>query len=171
LSRGNLYIAGTPVSSGANCQTTMCGVLTIFPGANLTSTPVTVPITDGYHNRMVQAQNNQLFIGARTCTDVIASGSTAGRGCLSVINIAANTVYTAAQNGDVTGIQPIDGRTVVYVCEGGAVQIYDTDFDLGTGRQLQVQPARSDGSGQVSITGQAIDVTLADFPNGSLITN
>jgi len=170
LSGGNLYVAGTPVASGTNCQTDLCGVLTVFPGADLTATPVTVAITDGYHNRMVQGPNNQLFIGSRNCTNVPATSSTPGRGCLSVINTAANAAYTAPQNGDVTGIQPIDGRPVVYVCEGGALQIYDTNFDLEAGHQLQVQPTRSDGSGQVGITGQAIDVILADFPNGSLIT-
>jgi hypothetical protein len=173
LSGGNLYVAGTPVSSGANCQTSLCGVLTIFPGANVTASPTTViavNITDGNHNRMVQGPNNQLFIGSRNCTNVIKSDTTPGRGCLSVVNTAANTAYTAPQNGDVTGIQPIDGRPVVYVCEGGALQIYDTNFDLEAGHQLQVQPTRSDGTGQVGITGQAIDVTLADFPNGSLIT-
>jgi hypothetical protein len=170
ISGGNFYIAGSPVSNGANCQTNLCGVLTIFPGADLAATPVTVAITDGYHNRMVQGPNNQLFIGSRTCTNV-ASGTSPGRGCLSVVNTAADTVYTAPQNGDVTGIQPIDGRTVVYVCEGGSLQIYDTDFDLMPGHQVQVQPARSDGSGLVTITGQAVDVILVDFPNGSLITN
>lgn len=173
LSGGNLYVAGTPVSGGGNCQTSLCGVLTIFPGANVSASPTTViavNITDGYHNRMVQGPNNQLFIGSRNCTNVPATSSTPGRGCLSVINTAANTAYTAPQNGDVTGIQPIDGRPVVYVCEGGALQIYDTNFDLEAGHQLQVQPTRSDGSGQVGITGQAIDVILADFPNGSLIT-
>lgn len=167
---GNLYVAGTPVASGANCQTDLCGVLTVFPGADLTAAPVTVAIADGYQNRMVQGPNNQLFIGSRNCTNVIATSTTPGRGCLSVVNTAANTAYTAPQNGDVTGIQPIDGRPVVYVCEGGALQIYDTNFDLDAGHQLQVQPTRSDGSGQVGITGQAIDVILADFPNGSLIT-
>jgi hypothetical protein len=171
LSGGNLYIAGTPVSSGANCQTTLCGVLTIFAGADLTATPTTLAITNGYHNRIVPGPNNQLFIGSRICTNVIATSNSPGRGCLSVVNTGANTVYTAAQNGDVTGIRPIDDRTVVYVCEGGSLQIYDTNFDLASGHQLQVQPTRPDGTGQVAITGQAIDVILADFPSGSVIKN
>ncbi|HKW17916.1 MAG TPA: hypothetical protein VJO35_10440 [Terriglobales bacterium] len=171
LSGGNLYVAGTPDSSGTDCQANLCGVLTIFPGADLTAVPATLAITDGYHNHMVLAPHGQLFIGSRICTDVLATSSTPARGCLSVVNTAVNTVYTAPQNGDVTGIKPIDGRSVVYVCENGALQIYDTELDLGSGHQLQVQPTRSDGTGQVTITGQAIDVVVADFPNGAVIPN
>ena len=158
LANGNLYVAGTPVTSGVDCTASLCGVLTVFPAANLAATPATFAITDGYHTRMVQAQNGQLFIGSRTCTNVIASGSTPGRGCLSVVNTAAGgKVYTSTQNGDVTGIEPIVTRTQVYVCEGGGLQIYDTSTDLGSGGQLQLQAT------QVTITGQAIDVKLADF--------
>jgi hypothetical protein len=157
LDGGNLYVAGTPVASGVNCQTNLCGVLSVFAGANLAAPPSTFAITDGYHNRMVQASNTQLFIGARTCTNVVGSGNTPGRGCLSVFNEAGGKAYTAAQNGDVTGIEPILQRTVVYVCEGGAIQIYDTAADLGAQQQLQLQKT------QVTVTGQAIDVKLADF--------
>jgi len=157
ISGGNLYVAGTPVSSGVDCVANLCGVLTVFPSADLTAAPLTLAITDGYHNRMIVAPNNQLFIGSRTCTDVIAAGSTPGRGCLSVINTGAGTVYTAGQNGDVTGIEPIDGRAVVYVCEGGGIQIYDTASDLGSNHQLQLQTT------QITLTGQAVDVKLADF--------
>jgi hypothetical protein len=166
LNGSTLYVAGTPPSAGnANCQANLCGVLSVLPAANISAAPATFAITDGYHNTMAMAPNNQLFIGSRTCTNVIAAGSTPSRGCLSVFNSSANTVYTAGQNGDVTGIEPITDRTVVYVCEGGALQIYDTDFDLGAGRQLQLQKT------QLTITGQAIDVKMADFPNGSVIPN
>ncbi len=47
--------------------------------------------------------------------------------------------------GDVTGIQPITNRTVVYVVQNGKLQIYDTTTD-----KLQ--------STQVDIIGQAVDV-------------
>jgi hypothetical protein len=154
---GNLYVAGTPPSAGVDCQANLCGVLTVFPSANLTATPSTFAITDGYHDNLVMAPNNQLFIASRTCTNVIAAHSIPGRGCLSVLNTGGGTVYTAAQNGDVTGIQPILNRTVVYVCEGGIFTIYDTALDLGKQRQLLPQEA------QTTIVGQAIDVKLVDF--------
>lgn len=159
LSAGNLYVAGTqfPPPAGMDCNISLCGTLTVFPSANLSITPSTFQITDGYHNNLVMGPNNQLFIGSRTCTNVIAAGSTPGRGCLSVFNTGGNAVYTAAQDGDVTGIQPITHRNVVYVCEGGVLTIYDTALDLGTQRQLQPQKT------QVTLVGQAVDVKLADF--------
>lgn len=159
LSGGNLYVAGTqfPTPAGMDCNTSLCGTLTVFPGANLNATASTFQITDGYHNNLVMAPNNQLFIGSRTCTNVIASDTTPGRGCLSVFNTGGNTIYTAAQSGDVTGIQPILNRMVVYVCEGGVLTIYDTTLDLGTQRRLQPQKT------QVGVVGQAVDVKLVDF--------
>lgn len=164
LNGSMLYVAGTPLATGVDCQANLCGVLTALSTDNLSGTASTFAITDGYHDRMVMGPNNQLFIGSRTCTNVIASSAALARGCLSVLNTADDFVYTAAQNGDVTSILPVDGRPVVYVCEGGGLQIYDTNFDLGNRKALALQAT------QVSITGQAIDVKLADFPNGHLIT-
>jgi hypothetical protein len=103
------------------------------------------------------APNNQLFVGSHTCTNVIATSTTPGRGCLSVLNTGGNAVYTVEQSGDVTGIEPIANRTVVYVCEGGVLTIYDTALDLGNQRRLQPQKT------QVTIVGQVIDVKLVDF--------
>ena len=158
ISGGNLYVAGTPPSAGVDCQANLCGLLTVFPDANLSAAPSTFAITDGYHNNLIMAPNNQLFIASRSCTNVIASGSTLGRGCLSVLNTGGGTVYTAAQNGDVTGIQPISNRTVVYVCEGGAFRIYDTALDLGPQRQLVPQTTT-----EITLVGQPVDVKLVDF--------
>lgn len=158
INGGNLYVAGTPPNSGIDCQANLCGLLTLFPSANLSATSTTFAITDGYHNNLVMAPNNQLFIASRTCTNVIASSTTPGRGCLSVLNTGGGTVYTAAQNGNVTGIQPILNRSVVYVCEGGAFAIYDTALDLGSQRKLTPQTTT-----EITIVGQAIDVKLVDF--------
>jgi hypothetical protein len=158
ISGGNLYVAGTPPNAGVDCQANLCGVLTVFPGSNLTATPATFAITDGYHDNLVMAPNNQLFIASRNCTNVIATSATPGRGCLSVLNTAGGTVYTSSQNGDATGIQPILNRSVVYVCEGGAFAIYDTALDLGSQRKLKPQTTT-----EIAIVGQAIDVKLVDF--------
>jgi hypothetical protein len=128
--------------------------LSVFSVSNLTAAPAMFAIADGYHDHMVMAPGNQLFIGSRTCTNVAGTGSAATRGCLAVF--AGGKVYTAAQNGNVTGIQPVDNRTAVYVCEGGSLQIYDTATDL-SGQQLQPQKT------QISIAGQAIDVKVVDF--------
>ena len=97
--------------------------------------------------------NGQIFIGARTCTNINtpASGSNPGevRGCLSIFNTSSSNVVFPADNGDVTGLQPITNRNVVYAVQQGELRIYDTTTD-----KLQAQ--------QVDILGQAIDVKLVD---------
>jgi hypothetical protein len=97
--------------------------------------------------------NIQLYIGARTCTNinVPASGSSPGevRGCLSILDTGKSSVVIPPATGDVTGIQAISRRSVVYVVQGGALQIYDT-----TTNQLQKT--------QVNIVGQAIAVLQID---------
>ena len=151
LSGGTLYVAGTPPpAAGTDCTANLCGVLTVFSSGSFTSLPTEAPITDGYHNRIAMGTTGQLFIGSHTCTNVIASGSTPARGCLSIYNTGSGKVITPAANGDATGIEPITNRNVVYVCQGGKVTIYDTTTD---------QPQTT----QVNVIGQAIDVTLADF--------
>ncbi len=157
LSGGNLYIAGTPPPQERIARPTFAECCPYFRARNVAASPSTFAITDGYHDNLVMAQNNQLFIASRNCTNVVAAGSTLGRGCLSVMNTGGGTIYTAAQNGDVTGIQPISSRTVVYVCEGGVFTIYDTALDLSDHRQLTPQIT------QVTIVGQAVDVKQVDF--------
>ena len=75
----------------------------------------TATITDGYHNQMQMGANNQLFIGARTCTNINipANGSNPGevRGCLSILDTSKSSVVVPPAIGDVTGIQPISRRS------------------------------------------------------------
>ncbi len=162
LSGSTLYVAGTPPppAAGANTCTgsttvaTSCGRLDVVDLTSMTVTGSAI-ITDGYHNRMEMGANGQLFIGAaRTCTNINipASGSNPAevRGCLSIFNTTKANVVIPPDNGDVTGIQPITNRGVVYVCENGELRIYDTTTD-----KLQ--------SKQIDIIGQAIDVKLVDF--------
>lgn len=133
LNGSTLYVAGTS-STG--------GMLTLISVASNTVTNAgAIAISDGYHNRMAVGSNGKLFIGARTCSG----------GCLSIFNIATGSVDMPKISGDVTGIQPITGRSVVYVCQNGALNIYDTVSD-----SLQTT--------QVDIVGQAMDVELVDSP-------
>jgi hypothetical protein len=155
LQGSNLYVAGSPPlgdCTAANPATaaTACGRLTTIDRASQTaSAPVT--ITDGYHDHMQMGANGQLFIGSRNCTNINVSGGEV-RGCLAIFNTVSGAVVIPPDNGSVTGIEPIPNRTVVYVCEGGALRIYDTITD-----KLQVNPA------QPSVVGQAVDVKVVDF--------
>jgi hypothetical protein len=158
-----MYLAGTPVpasscTDGQTTAATTCGLLTVV---DLTSMTVTnsadIVITDGYHNHMALGANGQLFIGARTCTEITAVNTgDEVRGCLSIYN--TNTQTGAAvppvippANGDVTGIQPIAQRAVVYVVQDGSLGIYDTRTDKLQTTQI------------TTLIGQFVDVKTVDF--------
>jgi len=156
LLNNTLYVAGT--KPGATCAAsstptlaTACGEVSTIDLGTMTVTS-TATITDGYHQQIQMGANNQLYIGARTCTNinVPASGSPGEvRGCLSILDTGKSSVVIPPAIGDVTGIQPISRRSVVYVVQGGELQIYDT-----TTNQLQ--------KNQVNIVGQAIGVLQVD---------
>jgi len=158
LSGNTLYVAGTKpganTCAGSSSPTlaTTCGEVSVVDLVSGTVSS-TATITDGYHSRMEMGANNQLFIGARTCTNinVAGSGSTPGevRGCLSIFDTAKAMVVIPPKIGDVTGIQPISRRSVVYVVLNGNLNIFDTTSD-----KLQTT--------QVDIIGQAVDVKQID---------
>ncbi len=133
---GKLYISGTDpavdpnTGAAANIGRLNVVDLTAQALANPGSGPI--PIGNGFHTLMSVGSNNKLFIGAQTCST----------GCLSIVDISANTSVESPSRQGVTGIAPIAGRNVAYVSEDGALHIYDTT----TSQQ-------SAHSGQVNITG------------------
>jgi hypothetical protein len=173
LAGSTLYVAGT--QPPATPQTNTCAGSATATLANrcgelsVISLPASGPgvitgsaiITDGYHNRMEVSANGQLFIGSQTCTNINAqtpnNTNNEVRGCLSIFNTGNPSVIVPPQNGDATGIAPITGRNGVYVCQGGAFQIYDTTTD-----QLQTDQLTTTTGVATSIVGQALDVKLVD---------
>jgi hypothetical protein len=155
LNGSTLYVAGTPPGTACPSGTaaTTCGTLDVVDLGSMTVTNATpIPITDGYHHRMEISNNGQLFIGATTCSNI--NNASEVRGCLSIFNTSNSAVVIPPDNGDVTGLQPITNRDVVYLCEGGFFRIYDTTTD-----KLQVPPA---GQSSIVIVGDAVDVKLVD---------
>lgn len=155
LSGSTLYIAGsapgTPCPSGT--LATSCGTLSIVDTGSMTVTSST-SITDGYHNLMSLTPDGQLFIGANNCTNINAQNGSSKevRGCLAVFDTTKSAVVIPPENGNVTGLQPISGRSVIYVCQGGGLFVYDTPSD-----QLAAT--------QPNFVGNATDVLLVDLPN------
>lgn len=151
-----IYVAGTPPGTpcGSGTQAQSCGTIDVVDLVSKTATPAPNPISDGYHSVMQLGANGQLFIGAHTCTNLTSSNNSQGevRGCLSVLDTKSLNVTVPPSSGDVTSILPIAGRNVVYVCQNGKLQIYDTSTD-----QLQTT--------QVTIVGQAYDMELVDPPS------
>lgn len=173
-----MYLAGTPYTNGVPSQpctgettaATTCGLLTIFDLTSMTYQPPIV-ITDGYHNRIAMAANGQLFIGARTCTEIVPPQPPPPgaeiRGCLSLYNSLSTAVGSVPgfgvlippENGDATGIQPIGDRTVVYVIQGGSLLIYDITIDA-----LEYNPNDPTNPGEIfGLVGDFIDVKTVDF--------
>jgi hypothetical protein len=171
VDNSTMYLAGTPLPNpnpqpctGETTQSSSCGLLTVFDLSTMTvinTSPIIV--TDGYHNHMSLGANGQLFIGARTCTEITPPvpppQGAETRGCLSIYNTLTGAVVIPPANGDVTGIEPIAKRTVVYVIQGGALNIYDTATDA-----LEVNPHDPNHPGQITnLIGQFVDVKTVDF--------
>ena len=158
-----MYLAGTPYANGGPSQpctgeqtaATTCGLLTVFDLSSMTVTTSGIVITDGYHNRIALGANGQLFIGARSCTEIVPAQpppqGAETRGCLSIYSTTTGTVVIPPANGDVTGIEPIATRTVVYVIQGGMLGIYDTTTD-----ELQFIQIKN-------LVGRFVDVKTVDF--------
>jgi hypothetical protein len=131
---GNLYVAGTAAGGGK---------LDVVNAGSLTVSKSGVAISDGTHTLMALGASGKLFVGSRACTNAV-------QGCLSIFDTAAGSaVISAAGGGDVTGIEPVSERNVVYVIEGGELVIYDTT----TGKPQTTQ---------IDIVGKALDVRVVD---------
>jgi hypothetical protein len=153
LNGSTLYVAGSPLGfgcAGASPATTAtsCGTLQIIDTGTLTA-GAPIIITDGSHDHMELGSNNQLFIGARSCTNVSTTAET--RGCLTIFDTAASKVVVPPVNFDVTGIAPISNRTIVYVVQGGELKIYNTSTS---------PPALTPT--QIDVVGKAVDVKYVD---------
>jgi hypothetical protein len=171
LEGNTLYVAGSPaLAADASCASATpatsaatCGRLTVID-LGFNSTPTTVAIADGYHDRIDMGANGKLFIGSRGCTNINVSGGEV-RGCLTIVNassanISASSIIVPPVNGDVTAIEPIPNRNVVYICVGGTLLIYDTTTDKLATCGVNVNCSTWT---QPSIVGQAIDVKMIDF--------
>ena len=124
LNGTTLYVAGSPVPPGT---TSTYDAVDVSSMTRLTAN--SVPIGDGYHSVMA-LNNNKLYIGANTCANVTS-------GCLSVVNVTNNTPDPPfPPNGAVTGLLSVPNRNVMYVIQGGYLNIYGTDTDTLQGTQL-----------------------------------
>jgi hypothetical protein len=155
LNGSNLFVAGTPTTFPAiPCPLSHCGTLNVINTGSLTAS-APVAITDGLHQKMAFV-NNRVYVGASSCTVDPGTAPNTVRGCLSIFNTSTSGVVfpqqsSFRQNFDVTGLQPISNRNVIYVVEGGELDFFDTTTD-----------AVAPGITQVDIVGKAIDVVQID---------
>jgi hypothetical protein len=157
LNGTTLYVAGSAVTTigpGAACPLSRCGALTAINTTALTA-GTAVPITDGDHEKMAFA-NNRLYVGASGCTVDPGAAANTVRGCLTIFNTSTpGTKFpeesSFRQDFNVTGLQPISGRNIIYIVQGGELDIFDTNSD-----------ALATGVTQLDIVGKAADVVLID---------
>lgn len=151
----SLFVAGTPPASAF-------GTLQVIDTGSLALVGAPSQITDGIHLQMALASDNRLYIGAKACTPGPLNSANQVAGCLSIANISsppgasglpiARPVESAfRQNLDVTGFQQISGRNIMYVVQGGELDIFDTTLD-----------APSPTITQIDIVGVAFDVLQID---------
>jgi hypothetical protein len=165
INNQTMYVAGTPTAGNNDCAgvttaATTCGRLSIVDLPSMTVTGPGSPqnvIADGFHTQMTLGSNGQLFVGSTNCTNIEPPPSpTTGeqRGCLNIYDTAHNATLNPPDNGDVTGLQPITSRNIVYVVEGGQFRVYDTTTD-----KIFVEPSGI----TLDVFGNAVDVKLIDF--------
>jgi hypothetical protein len=127
LDGGNLFVAGTP-SPGA----TDGGQVTKLNPSTLAIVK-SAPIPPGIHDTMT-AQAGKIFVGSRNCIDP------GNQGCLAIWDGAGSsaTIAGTVTDGDVTGMQAISNRSVVYVIVGGELRIYDANTSAPQSQQLDI---------------------------------
>ena len=114
------FVAGSP-ATGLNAGT----VQTVNIATDAVGAPVS--IADGRHNLMALTANS-LFIGATGCTLGAVNAQNLRQGCLTVFDTAALKatpvlIPAGRANGDVTGMAALSNRGVVYVVQGGVLDI------------------------------------------------
>jgi len=141
-------------------QTLFAGNLTVvnLPTGSATAMTASAPISisdgaPGAVSRMIQADDNTLWIGMTKCINGVRAATGLPYGCLTMVNISTPSTPTATllpYIGDATGIAGVTGLHKVYTAEGGQVYIYSTVDGSAKDNQY------------VTVTGTAYDVAYMD---------
>ena len=157
LDGSNLYVAGTVPQATAGSLTVLAA-----SGSTVSVSKPAINIGLGFHTKMIKGADNTLFIGATGCPNVVVANpdpqnGVVGGGCLTIYNTSsADAVITNAASGFVTGMAAIPRRSVVYVTEGGELDIYDT-------QTRALQNSHCPGFACfIDIVGKAQDVVVVD---------
>jgi hypothetical protein len=152
IDSSTMYVVGQkpqPVSG----ETLYAGNLTVV---NLTgmSAGSSIAISDGVPggpSRMVEGDNNTLWIAMTKCNNGVRAATGQPYGCLTMFNTSTDTVTMLEPYlGDATGVTAVTGLNKIYVAEGGQVYIYTTTDGIALDNQY------------VTVTGTAYDVAYMD---------
>jgi hypothetical protein len=112
-----------------------------------------VSISDGAPgavSRMIEGDDNTLWIGMTKCTNGERYNNSLSYGCLTMVNTSTNAVTLLPYIGDATGIAAVTGLHKIYTAEGGQIYIYSTVNGSALDNQY------------VTVTGTAYDVAYMD---------
>ncbi len=136
------------------------GFLTVLNLTNNTVVPSTgsspnpVSISDGMPgavSRMIQADDNTLWIGMTKCNQGERFYNSQPYGCLTMYNTSTSKVVLLEPYiGDATGIAAVTGLHKIYSAQGGQVYINSTKDGTAIDNQY------------VTVTGTAYDVAYMD---------
>ncbi len=124
---------------------------TVVPSTGTVPNPVS--ISDGAPggvSRMIEADDNTLWIGMKDCSNGERANKSLPFGCLTMVNTTTNAVTLMPYVGDATGIAAVTGLNKIYTVEGGQVYIYSTKDGSAINNQY------------VTVTGTAYDVAYMD---------
>ncbi len=129
-SSGTTFVAGSP-ASGLNA-----GTLQVVNEATFTS-GAPINIADGRHNLMVLTSNRRLYVGSTGCTLGAINAQNQRQGCLTIFDPATLAVSpgllpATRPNGNVTALAPVSGRNVIYVVQGGKLDIFDINTNAAS---------------------------------------
>jgi hypothetical protein len=146
-----MYVVGQQPQT-VKGQTLFAGQLTVV---NLTTNKASSPvaISDGLPggpSRMLEADNNTLWIGMTKCNNGVRANTGQSYGCLTMYNTSTGEVTLQPYLGDATGIAAVIGLNKIYTAEGGQVYIYSTLDGTAIDNQY------------VTVTGTAYDVAYMD---------
>jgi len=140
LDGGNLFVAGTKETG----QGAMNGGLVTKLNASTLALGASASIAPGIHDTMT-VQAGKVFVGSRNCSlaQPPSPPLIPNQGCLAIWDGNANLVIAGLSDpfglpGDVTGMQAISNRSVVYVIVGGELQIYDANTSALQSQQLDI---------------------------------
>jgi hypothetical protein len=147
-----MYVVGQQPQQVSG-QTLFAGYLTVINLSNNTAS-APVAISDGAPgapSRMVEGDNNTLWIAMTKCNNGVRAATGLPYGCLTMFNTASDTVTLLEPYlGDATGVTAVTGLNKVYVAQGGQVYIYTTTDGTALDNQY------------VTVTGTAFDVAYMD---------
>jgi hypothetical protein len=152
VSSSTMYVVGQqPQQIGGD--TLFAGNLTVINLLNNTAGNA-ISISDGVPggpSRMVQADDNTLWIAMTKCNNGVRAATGQPFGCLTMFNTSTGTVTMLEPYlGDATGIAAVTGLGKIYTAEGGQVYIYTTSNGSAIDNQF------------VTVTGTAWDVAYMD---------